>query len=29
VTLGFSDDEGITLRFIDSQEAMPSVAKEA
>lgn len=29
VTLGYSDDEGITLRFIDSQEAMPSVAKEA
>ncbi|MNC69175.1 hypothetical protein D3C75_1198430 [compost metagenome] len=29
VTLGYSDDQGITLQFIDTQEAMPSVFKEA
>ena len=29
VTLGYSDDDGITLQFIDTQEAMPGIVEEA
>jgi type VI secretion system protein VasG len=29
VTLGYSDDEGITLQFIDTLEAMPGIVEEA